>query len=302
MSGRAGHFADRLLDAADRAGSPVCVGLDPVFERLPERVRSARGGEADAVESFCMTVVDAVTGVVPAVKVQSACFEALGAEGFAAMQRVCGHARAAGMVVILDAKRGDIGMTAERYAQFAFGQMDADALTVNPFLGADTLAPYLDGAKWPGRGAFALVRTSNPGSDGVQGRRLEDGRTVAQMLADHVVTAGEGAIGSRGMSALGAVVAATKPADAKALRARMPRQVLLVPGYGAQGGTPESVRELLLPGAKTPGGAGALITASRSVIYAYAEGASARGGADWPGAVRSAAEAFAAEVRTLLER
>lgn len=295
-----GHFADSLLGAIDAAGSPICVGLDPVFERLPETVRRGGAGaqgvtrRAGAIEAFSLRVVDAVAGIAPAVKIQSACFERHGPEGVGAMRRVAAAARARGMVVILDAKRGDIGVTAEHYAAAAFdvdAGVGADAVTVNAYLGMDTLAPYLDAA-WPGRGLFVLVRTSNPGADGVQSARLADGRSVAEMMADDVAALGDEHVGARGYSAVGAVVAATKPQDAAALRARMPRQVFLVPGYGAQGGGPDAVRALFNPaesGAKRR--TGAIVTASRSVIYAFDPTS-----ADWAGAVRAAAAAFAEEI------
>lgn len=286
------HFADRLCAAVERVGAPACVGLDPVLGRLPISIREGASDDAEAVESFCRGVLGAVAGVVPAVKVQSACFERFGAHGVAAMQRVIAKAREHGLIVILDAKRGDIGVSAEHYAAFAFDAMNADALTVNPYLGADTLEPYT-ADRYTDRGVFVLVRTSNPGSDSVQRQVLIDGRSVAELAADITIDAGAGRIGASGFSSVGAVVAATKPADARSLRQRMLRQIFLIPGYGAQGGDADSVRELF-----TADGRGALVTASRSVLYAFENNP----GAEWRSAVRDAAGAFAREVAGVAAR
>jgi len=278
------HFADRLYAAADRVGSPVCVGLDPVLERLPESLRSAHLDPVEAVEAFSRGVIGAIEGRIGIVKAQSACFERYGSAGVAALERVIKRAHEHGCVVILDAKRGDIGVSAEHYAAFAFEALNADAITVNASLGADTIAPYLE-PKYEDRGIFVLVRTSNPGSDGIQSQVLIDGRSVAEMMADVVVEAGKSRIGGSGFSNVGAVVAATKPRDARALRERMARHIFLIPGYGAQGGTVESVRELF-----RADGRGAVVTASRSVKS---------GGKEWRSAIRDAAGEFACEIAGL---
>lgn len=286
------HAADLLVDRVARVGSPTCVGLDPVVERLPAALRPA--GSADlpasdnaacsaAIEAFSTGVIDAVRDSCAAVKLQAACFERYGAAGVAAMARVLGHARESGVAVVYDAKRGDIGISAEHYAGGARA-LGAHWTTINAYLGADGIAPFLA----EGHGAFALVRTSNPSGDSVQSLRLADGRTVAEAVADLVASLGEASIGASGFSALGAVVGATKGAEIAALRARMPRTIFLVPGYGAQGGTAEDVRA-----AFTAQGAGALITASRSVIYP------AWGTGDWRDAVRAAAAQFAREIRAI---
>lgn len=280
-------FSDRLVEAIRTAGSPACVGLDPVLEKLPAPLRSAHADPVQAIAAFCRGVVGAVAGHVAAVKFQSACFERYGGPGVAALWSLQREAAAAGLAVVLDAKRGDIGFTAEHYAA-AVAAGGAHALTANAYLGPDTLKPYLD----KGLGLFVLVRTSNPGGDAVQSPKLADGRTVAELLADHVAAVGEGRTGRHGYSDVGAVVGATKAADGRALRARMPRQVFLVPGYGAQGGTADDIRALL--DGKPECGGGVLVTASRSVIYpAGAEGS-------WEKAVTRAAIAFATEVRAVV--
>jgi orotidine-5'-phosphate decarboxylase len=273
-------FADRLAGAVERSGTPACVGLDPVLEKLPEGLR---GGEpAAALEEFCLGVIRACRGMVGVMKPQSACFERYGSAGMRVLERVCHAAREAEMVVILDAKRGDIGFSAEHYASAAAG-IGADAITLHGYMGMETVEPYLRA----GLGVFVLVRTSNPGSDGVQGRRMEDGRSVAEMMADEVAGLGEQWMGAGGRSDVGAVVGATKSAEGRALRARMPRAWLLVPGYGAQGGTVDDVRALL-----DERRGGVVVNASRSVIYAC-------GGKEWEGGVRAAAGKFAEELRGL---
>jgi len=288
LIGSSSHAADRLCSAITDAGAPACIGLDPVLDRLPKPVLAAAKDDAEAIETFSNGVLDAARGIAPAVKLQSACYERHGSAGFAALERVMQRAKSMGFVTILDAKRGDIGVSAEHYAHAAFNIMDADFVTVNAYMGADTVQPFL-AEQYQDRGVFALVRTSNPGSDGVQSRRLEDGRTVAQLVADHVATLGGANVGGAGYSNVGAVVAATKPEDAAALRQRMPEQVFLVPGFGAQGGTVETVRALF-----DERGMGALITASRSVIYGFGED-----DADWTAGVRRAAEGFVEELHRL---
>lgn len=301
-------FADRLHAAIARVGSPACVGLDPVVEKLPESLRRGPGnrpiGAADAIEAFCLAVIDAVADSVAIVKPQSACFERYGQSGLGVLRKVIQAARARGLVVILDAKRGDIGATAEHYAAAVFGpaastpdserpSFAADAVTLSGYMGMDTVEPFLthDGCA----GAFVLVRTSNPGSDAVQACKLADGRTVAEMLADHVAALGRraGNIGACGLSRVGAVVGATKSSEAAALRARMPDQYLLVPGYGAQGGTLEDIKPMLRS-QTSAADSGIVVNASRSVLYAFK-------GDDknWAGAVSEAARRLADDLRSL---
>lgn len=287
MTNEGPRFADRLAERIGRVGSPVCVGLDPVLDRLPQIVRAEHWEPTAAIASFCRVVIDAVADLVPAVKPQSACFERYGAKGVAALEHVCAHAKQKGLIVVLDAKRGDIGLSAEHYAASA-RHLGIDAITLNAFLGTETIEPYLDA----GLGVFVLVRTSNPGSDEIQSPRLEDGRTVAQLMADRVAALGDTRVGKRGLSDVGAVVGATKTADAAALRERMPDQVFLAPGYGVQGGTADDIRAMCRPN-QPPATAGVLVAASRSVIYAK--------GDDWKRAVADAASEFAADVASIFE-
>lgn len=282
------HPADLLGRAMDTAGSPGCVGLDPVYASIPASVRDAASSEADAAERFCLGVLEAVLGVVGVVKPQSACFERYGAAGYAALERVIARARSLGFVVILDAKRGDIGVSAEHYAVGARG-MGAHWITVSPYMGPSTIEPFLRA----GLGVFALCRTSNPDSDRLQ--RLEaGGRTVAEGVGAMIAEMGADRLGTGSMSALGAVVGATKSgAEGAALRALMPAQFLLVPGVGAQGGTPDEVVPLCRPGARTPAATGVVVNASRSVLYPR------DAGEPWQDGVRRAAESFAASLGVL---
>jgi orotidine-5'-phosphate decarboxylase len=280
------HFSDRLHQAINRAGSPVCIGLDPVLESLPEEVRARHHDPLGAVSEFCRGVLKAVAPSVPAIKFQSACFERYGSRGVALLEELVAETISLGMIVLWDAKRGDISTSASHYA-VAATRLKAHAITVSAYLGASGVVPFLDA----GLGVFALVRTSNPDSDAVQGHKLADGRTVAEMMADQVAQLGARHTGSRGLSDLGAVVGATKSSEGEALRRRMPNQVFLVPGYGAQGGTAADIRALLRPGARGAGDTGVLVTASRSIIYARPES-----GQGWAEAVGAAARKLSQEI------
>ena len=258
-----------------------------MLDRLPDACHQVGSGAISAIGAFCEGVLEAMAGHVPVCKFQSACFERHGSDGVQLLDRLCAFARDRGIEVILDFKRGDIGISASHYAASALGR--ADWVTVNPYLGVDGITPFIGSADQPtGLGAFALVRTSNPGGDAIQSLRLEDGRTVAESVADLVAQMGADSIGACGYSALGAVVGATKSEDAASLRARMPTQLFLVPGFGAQGGGVDDVLACF-----NSDGRGALVTASRSVIYAF-EGTSG----EWRGAVESAAAEFS---RTLAQ-
>lgn len=296
------HFADRLIEAGRRK-APVCVGLDPVYTRLPsalgaDQEETSASARVAAITTFCTGVLDAVASHVACVKIQSACFERYHAPGIEAIGRLVREAERLNLAVILDAKRGDIGISSEHYAEAALAPSPhadidngggADALTVNPYLGADAMEPFLRTASAQGRGLFALVRTSNPGSDDLQTLPLADGRVVCDAVADMVRAVGdtEGLVGASGYSLLGAVVGATKGGDMRRLRERMPRQIFLVPGFGAQGGTASDVAACF-----RPDGTGALITASRSVLYAF----ESDGGMDWRAAVANGAARMATEV------
>jgi len=252
------HFADKLLDACAAKGAPVCVGVDPVYDRLPDAVR--KGDPLDAIANWGAGLLEAVADHVPCVKIQSACFERYHAPGVAVFEKLLDQAHQLGLITIGDAKRGDIGISAAHYA----AANTADALTINSYLGDDSIEPFMEVAQSNGTGLFALVRTSNPGGDALQQLQLADGRSVAQAVAALIARIGDQSIGDSGYSLLGAVVGATKPSEAASLRKLMPQQIFLVPGFGAQGGTADDVKACF-----NADGRGALITASRSVIYAH---------------------------------
>jgi orotidine-5'-phosphate decarboxylase len=272
MSG-AEHFADRLAAAVEEKGAPLCVGLDPDPALMP--------GGLGIVE-FCCGIVDAVAEIAVAVKPQSAFFEAQGATGWAALAEVCRYAREAGLLVIADAKRGDVPSTARAYAA-ALAPL-ADAVTVNPYLGHDSLEPFI---VRDGLGVFALVKTSNPGSADIQDLPLSDGRPLWQHVAGLVDHWGADLVGASGLSSLGAVVGATHPELLETARSLLPRAVLLLPGVGAQGGRPSD-----LAPAFAAGPASALVSASRSVLYAD-------GGVSWREAAAAEAGRLADELRAV---
>jgi orotidine-5'-phosphate decarboxylase len=289
---RSTHAADRLIASIEMKRSPVCVGIDPVAEKLPEAAGSRdelHSGNMTPMVYYCMGLIDAIAPHVACVKFQSACFERYRSPGAAALGLLVNAARSKGLLVILDAKRGDIGSTAEHYAAGVFGPLArenedyiSDWLTINSYLGEDGITPFIR----PGHGALALVRTSNPGGDEIQNLRITDGRTVAEAVGEMIARIGSKHVGQRGYSSLGAVVGATKPHDATRLREIMPQQIFLVPGYGAQGGGIDDV----LPCFK-PDGTGAVVTASRSIIHAFDPKEP-----KWTKSVADAAAAFADDV------
>jgi orotidine-5'-phosphate decarboxylase len=266
-------FADRLAESVERKRSQLVVGLDPRLDVLPMELRGegvlGRAAASSAVARFCKGIVDAVGPYVVAVKPQAAFFEELGSDGVRAMEEVCDYARSIGLLVLLDAKRADIGSTARAYAGAYLEPRDgagplADAMTLSPYLGLDSVEPFLAACRRHGAGVFFLVRTSNPGASDVQDLPLSDGRPLWQYLAALVHEWGEGLVGVAGLSSVGAVVGATYPRAVSEARRLMPQAPLLLPGVGAQGATPADVAR-----AFTSGPASALVTASRSVIYAF---------------------------------
>ena len=275
------HFADRVADAVERKRSQVVVGLDPVPEMLPVELSGeavlGREHAAAACARFCCGIIDAVAPYAVAVKPQSAFFEALGSDGIRAMEEVCGYARAAELLVIADAKRGDIGSTARAYAAaFVEPRGDApplaDAVTVNPYMGRDAVEPFLAACRRDGAGLFCLVKTSNAGGADVQDVHLSDGSLLWQHVAGLVEEWGADLVGEVGLSAVGAVVGATFPRELEEARRILPQSVFLMPGIGAQGARADDVAPVF-----TSGPASGLVSASRSIIYAFR----ASGGDDW---------------------
>ncbi len=259
------------------------LGLDPDPSRLWPGALAAAEDDAGsspavraarAVVEHCRLVIEAVGTECVAVKPQVACFERLGAPGWVALEQVVGIVREHGLLVIADAKRGDIDVTAAAYGQAFFGPvptpfgplpgLGVDALTVNPLLGRDSLLPLVSAASAVGSGLFVLVRTSNPGAADVQDQTLRDGASVSDRLAILVADLGADHVGDAGISAIGAVAGATAPEHLERLRRVMPAAPFLLPGIGAQGG---SVNDLAP--AFAPGPAGGLVAASRGIVYAF---------------------------------
>ncbi len=277
------NFADRLSKAIAERRSQLCVGLDPRVEALPEhlleRYRAGLGEgcgcreTGEMFEEFCTDIIEAVASEAVAVKPQLACFEQYGPPGIRAFKHVCRRAAEAGLLVIADAKRGDIGISARSYSAAYIGRptgldgeaggYGADAVTVNPWFGGDGVEPFLDDCRRHGAGIFILVRTSNPGADELQGLKTVDGERVFEAAARLVSRWGEGLEGESGYSSVGAVVGATRPQDIPGLRRLMPHSIFLLPGCGAQGAGVDDVAP-----AFDRSGLGALVTASRSIIYA----------------------------------
>ena len=273
-------FADRLAAAVERKRSQLVVGLDPRPDLLPVELRGD-------VARFCCGLVDAVAPHAVAVKPQLAFFEALGPPGMAAFDEICQYARRAGMLVIADGKRGDIGSTARAYAEaYLEGEEPrADAITVNPWLGRESIEPYLAAARRDGAGLFVVVKTSNAGGD-VQDVTLSDGRQMWHHVAGLVAEWGEEVVGEVGLSSVGAVVGATHPRAVADARRVMPQAIMLLPGVGAQGG---AVTDLAR--AFQSGPASALVSASRSVDYAFRQT-----GADYRDAAGSEAARLKQEI------
>jgi orotidine-5'-phosphate decarboxylase len=281
-------FGDRLAECVHRRRSQIVLGLDPDPARLwPEALELAGGTgsragshppaaerAARAVAAHCRLLLDAAADQCVAVKPQVACFERLGAAGWAALGEVMHDAAQRGLVVIADAKRGDIDISARAYGQAFFGTtptpfgtvdgLGADALTVSPLLGRDSLAPLIEAARQRGAGLFALVRTSNPGAADLQDRELAAGGTVSEALAQMIEELGTPGVGEAGLSDVGAVTGATAPERMETLRELMPHAVWLLPGIGPQGGSGRD-----LAPAFAPGPAGGLVSASRAIVYAF---------------------------------
>lgn len=279
-------FGARLTEQVTRAGNAGCIGLDPSIDRIPGLRREMSPEElADGFRRFCLGVVEIAAALVPVVKPQSAFFEQLGAPGIAALADVIRAARDAGLMVILDGKRGDIGSTAEAYAHAHLdddGPFGADAATVSPYLGPESMEPW-DLRIPSGKGYFVLIRTSNPGAGAWQ-----RGTGVAARIAEAVSARSHGP----GLGPVGAVVGATLPGGEVALwRSRMPHSWFLVPGFGAQGAGPDDVRPHFLAD-----GLGALVSSSREVLYPPA-GVDPE---DYRPAVRARAQSFVDRVRGIV--
>lgn len=255
---------DKLTAKIKETGNPSVIGLDTAADYVPsyEKYKGDKASLAAAVLDFNSAIIDKIKDVVPAVKVQIAYYEALGLKGMEVFAKTLELSRKAGMVVIADAKRNDIGATAKQYsAAFFGGDFDCDFLTVNGYLGSDGIKPFLVGEN---KGIFALVKTSNPSGGELQDMKLESGLTVYEQMATLVEKWGADTVGNSGYSNVGAVVGATYPEQAARLRKLMPHSFFLVPGYGAQGGGSDGA----VAGFDARGGGG-IVNSSRGIICAY---------------------------------
>lgn len=289
-----GHFADRLAEKIEEKQTPVLVGLDPRLESLPAPLhqdidRSNPAAVAQAYETFCREIIDVVAPLVACVKPQAAFFEELGPAGMNALATTIRYAREKGLIVILDGKRNDIGSTAKAYAAAYLGSppdsaWGADALTVSPYLGGDSLSPFLETARASAAGVFILVKTSNP-EGGLFQDLVADGVPIYRHVAAYVEEQAKQTTGTCGYGVAGAVAGATYPEQLSELRQEMPHTWFLVPGFGAQGGSASDVA-----GGFDERGLGAIVNSSRGIIFAHARAPyrDQYGDARWQDAVQAA--------------
>lgn len=275
-------YIDRLIDEIKKKNNPSVIGLDPKIEYVPGYIKNSFfnefgatfEGAAQAIIEFNTRLIDAICDIVPAVKPQLAYYEMYGIEGIKAFDETVKYAKKKGLLVIADGKRNDIGSTAQAYSAAYLGNtpiekekykaFDADALTVNPYLGIDGIKPFIDDCANNDKGIFVLVKTSNPSSGQLQDLKTESGKTIYETVAEYVAEWGEAVKGKYGYSSVGAVVGATYPEQARVLREIMKNAYILVPGYGAQGGTAKDAAASF-----NKDGLGAIVNASRSVMCAY---------------------------------
>jgi len=260
---------DGLVEEIRRKKNPCIVGIDPEWSKLPDCYKSGALSRADSVLEWATDVIEAVADIVPAVKPQMAFFEVFGAEGVRVHQQIVSRAHSKGLIVVDDSKRNDIGNTARAYAYAHLakdGPINADFLTVSPFLGTDSMQPFIDTAAREGKGIFVLVKTSNPGSAEISEATNAQGENISRWLAGWVNSVGNTCVGECGYSSVGAVVGATFPDEARQLRSIMKNSFFLVPGYGAQGGGAADVVSCF-----NDDGLGALVSSSRGVLYRHLE-------------------------------
>ena len=267
---------DTLIDKIKEFDNPTVAGIDTSFDYLPEEMRAGVKdfkGAADAVIAFNKEIIDSICDIVPCVKVQIAYYEMYGLEGMRAFLQTLRYAAKKGMLVMTDAKRNDIGATAECYAKAYLGEtaigpagdtaFDSDFLTVNGYLGSDGIKPFLNWMEKRDKGIFVLVKTSNKSSGELQDLKLENGKTVYEYMGGLVEEWGKEFIGKYGYSSVGAVVGATHPVQAQILRKEMPHTFFLIPGYGAQGGKADDLKVCFKDGL------GGIVNSSRGILCAY---------------------------------
>ena len=294
---------DVLQEKIREKKNPTVAGLDARIEYVPEHIRKAAfaqygvglKGACEAIWQFNVGLIDALCDVVPAVKPQSAYYENLGWQGMEMLERTIRYAKEKGLFVIADIKRGDIGSTATAYAEGwlsgapiegqVFKSFDADCVTLNGYMGSDSIKPFLEAAKGEDKCAFVLVKTSNPGSGELQDVKAADGRTIYEVMGELNEQIAAGTEGKYGFTMAGAVTGATYPQQIQDLRARLPHTFFLVPGYGAQGGTAADVKY-----AFNEKGHGAIVNSSRGIMCAWKK--TGGDGHDFKEAARNAAIAM----------
>lgn len=256
---------DTLIKQIKAKKNPCIVGIDPEWSKIPACYKSESIPKSVTILHWAIDVINAVSDIVPAVKPQMAFFEIYGAEGVRVHQEIVQYAQEKGLVVIDDSKRNDIGNTAKAYAYAHLakeGPINADFLTISPFLGSDSLQPFVDTAIQDEKGLFVLVKTSNPSSVEISEATNSNGETIRDWLANYVHQTGLQCIGKYGYSSIGAVVGATFPEEAKHLRRIMKNNFFLVPGFGAQGGKAEDIAVCF-----NDDGLGAVVNSSRGILY-----------------------------------
>ena len=271
---------DFLIESIMSKKSPLVVGLDPIWEKIPQfykemyNATDTLDNAGDVIFNFNKDIIDAVYNLVPAVKPQIAYYEAYGLPGLLAFDRTVKYAKSKNLLVIEDGKRNDISSTAEAYAKGHLGEsqlinrkspiFDVDFLTVTPFLGSDSITPFFNVCQQYDKGIFILVKTSNPSSWEIQNAKNSDGKFVYEMLAEYINNAGQNFVGNYGYSSIGAVVGATHPTEARQIRQLLTNNFFLVPGYGMQGGTVTDILNCF-----NEDGLGALINSSRGILYSH---------------------------------
>ena len=272
------NMMDNLINKIKEKNSPIVMGIDPRYEMIPDIIKSKypkdMAGFAESAVVFAKKLIDATYDIIPAIKPQLAYFEMMGPNGLDAFQEIVDYAKSKDLIVIADAKRGDIGTTSQGYANTFLGETslddynekiyDADFVTVNPYMGTDCVKPFIEDSKKYGKGVFVLVKTSNKSSGELQDLRLENGNKVYEQVATLVAEWGKDLIGEYGYSSISAVVGATYPEQLKEIRRLAPHTFFLIPGYGAQGGKAEDIALGF-----DENGIGGIVNASRSLMCAY---------------------------------
>ncbi|MNI23228.1 orotidine 5'-phosphate decarboxylase [compost metagenome] len=269
-----GNFADVLIEVSKKKKSVLVVGLDPDINFFPDFLiknmqASSNEAVAEVIYTFNKIVIDAVAEHVVAVKPQLAYYEIYGSHGISALEKTISYARSKDLIVINDAKRGDIDSTSTAYAKAFLGDgaLSGDMVTVNPFLGSDGYMPFVEVARENNKGIFLLLKTSNPSSHEIQNLKLENGELLYFKIAEDIRKLAHETKGTQQYSFIGVVVGATYPEEAKQIRKMLPHSIFLVPGFGKQGGKAEDLDVFF-----DENGDGALISSSRGIIYSYMNG------------------------------